>query len=171
MLTEEHTKERLSRAYIQAIGARAGVIVSLKERCQDYGIDGSFHEVALCDGRRRESGTTLDFQLKATSRQIVQGEYVSFPLEADVVNFLALRGRQPHTTPVILIVLSLPARAEEWLELSEEALVLKRCCYWVAISSLTPNVYSANIKIPRTQILTPEAIHNLLKKVSEGQPA
>jgi hypothetical protein len=58
MLTEEHGKEDLSRAYVQAVGARAGIIVSLNRRGHDYGIDGSFHQVSILDGNRVESGYT-----------------------------------------------------------------------------------------------------------------
>ena len=41
MLIDNHVREGLSRAYIQAIAHRAGYNGSLREF--DYGIDGTFH--------------------------------------------------------------------------------------------------------------------------------
>ncbi|MFI5344058.1 MAG: hypothetical protein ACHQUC_07550, partial [Chlamydiales bacterium] len=46
MLMDEHRKEDFSRAYILAVAAKAGVIVSINDRNHDYGIDGSFHQVS-----------------------------------------------------------------------------------------------------------------------------
>lgn len=42
MLTEEHIKEGLSRAYVLAVAHRAGFNISKSEF--DYGIDGTFKE-------------------------------------------------------------------------------------------------------------------------------
>jgi hypothetical protein len=166
MLTEEHSKEDLSRAYVQAVGARAGVIVSLNSRGHDYGIDGSFHQVSILDGNRVESGWTLDFQLKATTRINMQEDFVQYQLDADTMNLLASRIKKPRATPAILIILSLPTQSEEWLQLSEEALILKNCCYWTRISSFTSNLYTVTHKIPRSQLFTPEKLRGLLEEIS-----
>lgn len=168
MITEEHSKEDLSRAYVQAVGARAGVIVSINERSHDYGIDGSFHEVTLLNGRRIESGNTLDFQLKATTHIDIQEDYVCFKIDSNTINLLASRTHRPRPTPAILIILSLPSDTNEWLQLSEKELILRNCCYWSSISSLTTNLYSATVKIPRYQLFTPEELSNLLRKISDG---
>ena len=170
MLTEEHRKEDLSRAYVLAIAAKAGVIVSINDRNHDYGIDGSFHEVSIIDGRRVESGTTIDFQLKATSRDIIREEYVSFTMEARMNNHIAQRHERLHCTSVILIVLCLPSQSEEWLQLSEDELTLRKCCYWSKISSFTSNLNTCIIEMPRSQIFTPEALQQMLGKTSIGQP-
>jgi hypothetical protein len=170
MLTEEHSKEDLSRAYVQAVGAKAGVIVSLKDRSHDYGIDGSFHEVSILNGRRVESGTTLDFQLKATTSIHIREDFVCHHLDASTVNLLASRSNRAYATPAILIILSLPSLPDEWLQLSEKELILRNCCYWSFISSLTANLYSATVQIPRGQLFTPEALNNLLRKVSNRLP-
>jgi len=170
MLTEEHAKEGLSRAYVQAVGAKAQVLVSINDRSHDYGMDGSFHDVSILNGKRVESGTKIDFQLKATSIDVVRDEHVQFSVDADLMNLLASRAKTPYSTRAILIVLCLPAQSEEWLELSEKELILRKCCYWTSISSFTSNLYSATIKIPRSQVLMPETVRELLGKISQGQP-
>ena len=47
MLTTQHIQEDLSRAYIQAVAAGAGVNLSLGAQVHDYGVDGTFHQVEL----------------------------------------------------------------------------------------------------------------------------
>lgn len=170
MLTDEHRKEDFSRAYVLAVAAKSGVIVSINDRNHDYGIDGSFHQVSIIDGRRVESGVNIDFQLKATSRDIIKEEYVSFTVDANTNNSLALRQGKPHCSPVILIVLCMPPEPEEWLKLSEDELILRKCCYWSKISSFTSNLNSCIIEIPRSQMFTPEALEQLLGKITVGQP-
>jgi hypothetical protein len=166
MLTEEHSKEDLSRAYVLAVAARAGVLVNINDRNHDYGIDGSFHEVSIINGGRVESGVTIDFQLKATSRDIIREECVSFPIDAKMNNRLAQRHGRLHCTSVILIVLCLPSQPDEWLKLSEDELILRKCCYWSKISSFTSNLNTCIIEIPRSQMFTPVALQQMLGKIS-----
>ena len=170
MLTDEHIKEGLSRAYVQAVSAKAGVILSLKDRGHDYGIDGSFHEVSDFQGRKIENGNVLDFQLKATTRIDVQEDFISFQLEAKTINLLASRVGRSGGTRAILIILSLPPQSEEWVQLNENELILKNCCYWSSISSLTPNIYNAKHRIPRGQLFTPGVLSDMLRRVSSGVP-
>ncbi|MGC1878581.1 MAG: DUF4365 domain-containing protein [Rhabdochlamydiaceae bacterium] len=167
MLTEEHRKEDLSRAYVQAVAAVAGVIVSINNRSHDYGMDGSFHEVSLLNGQRVESGITLDFQLKATTRVDAQNDFVAFSLDAKTINLLVDRTKRPAATPAILIILSLPKEPDEWLKLSERELILKNCCYWSHISSLTNNLYAATQRVSRDQLFNPGALSNLLGQFSK----
>ena len=168
MLTENHSKEGLSRAYVQAVGAKAGAIVSINERGYDYGIDGSFHEVSIIGGQRMESGMTLDFQLKATSHVDRREGLIYYQLDARTVNLLASRLQKPHTTPAILILFCLPTQSGEWLQISEEELILRNCCYWSSISSLTINSHSATVQIPRCQLFTPDKLKTLLLKIPDG---
>lgn len=167
MILEEHIKEDLSRAYVLAVGAKAGAIVSIKDRSHDYGIDGTFYEVDITGKQRFETGTVLDFQLKATTRAIFQDDFVSYSLESRAFNLLSHRSRRPYSAPAILILLALPSESEKWLEISEKELVLRSCCYWAIISSIkTTNIFSVTVKIPRSQVLTSEALKTLLRKTS-----
>src|SRR5689334_16354841 len=100
MLTPEQIKEDLSRSYVQAVSAMAGVIVNLN-RGHDYGIDGSFHEVSVADGQRFESGVALEFQLKATTQMVFKEDCVHYPLEARAMNLLARRSQGCHLTQAI----------------------------------------------------------------------
>ena len=165
MLTEEHRKEGLSRAYVQAVGAQAGVIVDIGGRSQDYGIDGSFHGVRSFEGQRTENGVSIDFQLKATSCLEVHDDFVALSLDVRTINMLAARA---NVRRAILIVLSIPPHPDEWVQISEQELLLRRCCYWSHISSPTNNLYTATHKIPRAQLFTAEVLRALLISPQTG---
>ena len=78
-MTEEHIKEQLSRAYVKAIAANAGLI--LREYDQDYGLDGKFSDIyfdknSLGKLRYCENGFGIDFQLKATTNIVAKNGYL-----------------------------------------------------------------------------------------------
>ncbi len=170
MITEEHQKEGLSRAYIQAIAAGAMVNVSIGNHSHDYGIDGAFHAVSVVRGKRVNTGVSLEFQLKSTCCLRDEEKNFKYALDAQTHRCLADRALRPHTTQVILAVLALPKSREKWLELSTENLILRNCCYWVApIWDITDNVSSVTIDIPKEQALTPESLQTLMRKISRGE--
>jgi hypothetical protein len=170
MITQEHTKEGLSRAYLQAVAAMAGMNISNGCRSHDYGIDGSFHEVCIVNGKRVDSGFSIEFQLKATSLLRVDSEHIKYDLDADTQRCLVNRAGKPRATPGILIVYDLPKPTEEWLESSVENMILRRCCYWVAPKwEPTTNISTVTIEIPKNQILTHAALQELMKKISNGE--
>src|SRR4051812_7641718 len=103
MLTRAHRQEALSRAYVRAIAAQAGVGVSEPE--SDYGIDISLHPITLRNQRRRDIGPQLDLQLKSTTRAGVGATHLTYDLE--VVNYDDLR-EAPEQGARILVVLVLP---------------------------------------------------------------
>ncbi|WP_425592731.1 DUF4365 domain-containing protein [Brevibacillus parabrevis] len=87
MLTEEHIKEGLSRAYVTALAHSAGMNCSIREH--DYGIDGTFHEIRINkNGRRCENGFRIDFQLKSCINRNVSNDYITYDLEAKNYNDL-----------------------------------------------------------------------------------
>jgi len=175
MLTREHIQEDLSRAYIQAVAAKAGVNVALSARAHDYGVDGTFHQVEIrpesrdgkAYGRRCESGFCLDFQAKSsTSWDEKEGEIV-YDLEAKTYNDLVSRAKS--ATPIILILMCLPSDEKQWLVWSEEELLLRKCGYWHRLTGeRTGNTGTTRIRIPKSQQLDPAAIIGLLESVEAG---
>ena len=166
MITEEHIKEGLSRAYIMAVAHRAGFNCALREF--DYGIDGTFIEVAdMAGGGKVESGFKLDFQAKASIRATRANGTIRYPLEADAFNRLVA---QQGGTPRILILLEMPPAPNEWLALTDEQLVLKRCAWWHSLADQPPtaNTDSKTIHIPATQRFDVQALNNLMNRVKQG---
>lgn len=167
MLTDQHIAEDLSRAYVQAIAAKAGV--NFSTRVHDYGVDGTFHPIRIVNSRRVEAGFPLDFQLKASKNWTMNEEHIGYDLEVKTYNDLILRRNTSGATPCILILLCLPGDPQEWLEISEEQLLLRRCCYWhYLVGDLTENTETIRVRIPDAQRLTSESLLSLLQQVKEG---
>lgn len=160
MLTEAHTQECLSLAYVHAVTGRAGVNLFVGGR-HDYGVDGSFKPVVNLNGRRVESGHPVDFQLKASINWEHDGDYVVYDLEAKTYNDMV--SRQPTAIPLILLLLCLPRDGATWLVGTESELVLRHCCYWMRLSGeSTDNTTTKRIRVPRANLLTPEAVLTIL---------
>lgn len=164
MLTENHIKEGLSRAYILAVAHRAGFNCTLREF--DYGIDGTFRDVQRVGKRRVESGFSIDFQAKASERCDVEGDYVAYDLEAQSQRDLVDEG---VGCPRILIVLALPEERSRWLEVSDDALLLRRCAWWVSLRGAepTPNAQTTRIRIPRGQVFDVGALESMMSRVKQ----
>ena len=166
MMIYQHIEEWLSRAYVMTIAARAGV--NILHPLQDYGVDGTFSKIQLQKGKPRDTGIKLDYQLKASKNWRIEGEEIVYALEAKTFNDLTARFAKRRTVPLILILLCLPQETAQWMEQSEEQLIVRRCCYWAKfVGGATDNSRSVTIRISRQQIFTPEVLTDLLNQLEE----
>lgn len=166
-MTEEKIKEEFSKAYTIAVASKAGVNYSLPN--YDCGVDGHFRGVGY-DPRIGEydNGITIDYQLKSTiNAPIINGELV---YDLDVKNYRSLI-RVDRMAPIILIVYSMPEQKDEWLNIDGEKTVLKKCAWWCSLRGRddTDNEYKIRIKIPESQVLTPQTLKELIDRVGEGE--
>ena len=166
MITENHTKEALCRAYVQAIAGRAGINALIGKTEFDYGIDGTFSEVQVRieAGKERHfsCGFNWDFQLKCTVDWTIDGDQIVYDLEAKTFNDLAVRASTPGTTAAFLIVLCLPKNPDEWIDLDENQLILRKCGYWYRVTPPpTANKDAIRIRVPRVQKFDHEALKQL----------
>lgn len=121
-----------------------------------------------------ESGYKLDFQLKASKNWTIDGDFISYALEAKTYNDLVTRHAESkqnfYALPKILILLCLPDESCDWMSVDHTCLTLRDCCYWYAIESgeETENTSSITIKIPRENILNPEKLNELVNKCKVG---
>lgn len=175
MLTIQHTKEGLSRAYISAVTFRAGVNLELGTDAFDYGVDGTFKEVIFANKKRTNSGVNLEFQMKASVDWQLKGQEIHYPLVLHSYNGLVSRMqayRSGNITAKILVLLCLPKEESHWLELNEDHLLLRRCCYYHVLQGPTKAGHKdskTNVKIPIANKVTPDAIKDLLKRVKEDR--
>jgi hypothetical protein len=178
MLTTQHIQEDLSRAYIQAVSARAGVNLSIGSHAHDYGVDGTFHQVAIRvyldkagerRARRLNSGFNLEFQCKASTDWLEEPDAIVYDLAAKTYNDLVQRAATRNATPLVLILMCLPPTEAEWFLLTEEHLLLRKCCYWHRLTgSETGNENQRRIRIPKAQLLDPTTVVDLLERVERG---
>lgn len=161
MITQQHTQESLSRAFVYAVAGMAGVNLSI-DRTFDYGIDGTFRPVAVRGDRRVENGIALDFQLKCTTQWVEDEDQIRYDLKAK--NFNDMVTREEDAVSIILLLLCIPTEQARWAEFSGDHLILRKCCFFgfmqgepVQNESSTRRVW-----IPRANLLTAESLNHLL---------
>jgi len=168
-ITQQHTQEQLSRAYVMAVAGDAGINL-LVSREHDYGIDGTFRPVRIIGSRRVESGIALDFQLKCTTRWEEQETCIIYDCEADTYNGLVSQDSTEEATRCMLLVLCLPDTREDWLRVTVDGLAVNGCCYWYRVmGEPTENTASRRIRIPKEQLFTCGCLNDLMRRVQEGQ--
>lgn len=76
-----------------------------------------------------------------------------------------------HANPLLLIVLFLPKRPEEWLVHTEDRLVAYRCAYWVSLrgAPASENAAEQTVYIPRANCLSVEALRGVAERISRGE--
>ncbi|BAZ11599.1 hypothetical protein NIES4071_34250 [Calothrix sp. NIES-4071] len=126
-------KEEYSYAYISAVALTAGYSFQIAPRPLDLvGVDVTITGLVSPGERRR---TRLDLQLKCTSQDLLDDDGIRFPLE--IKNYNELRNTNPSDDPLLLIIILVPEKVEDWLQQSETELCLKRCAYWVSEAGST----------------------------------
>jgi hypothetical protein len=145
-------KERFSLAYISAVAAKAGFDV-VQPKVDTDSIDGMLISHA---GRRPR----IEFQAKATSREVRGEDDIAFPLS--IKNYDDLRA--DVIVPRILIVVVLPMVEEDWLTQSEDELVLRHCGYFLSLYGHpeSENIATVTIRIPRTNRFDPAMLEALM---------
>lgn len=165
-ITVQHQKEALSQAYVRAVIAKAGF--NFGKTDFDYGIDGTIKDVINRNGRYVDSCFGINFQLKSSCDVTFENGLVIYDLESKNYNDLVA---ESSMLPNILILLALPLNSDEWLEVTAEQLVMKKCAWWCSLEGQEPTTNQATkrIAIPDCQIFSPAALVALMEKVKGGE--
>lgn len=171
MLTLQNIEAELSYAYLHAVASKAGFSCEYRNRHLDgAGVDATITE----DGRELADNSILtsfamDVQLKATYQELPE-EDGRFSFSLAVGLYDKLRSAKVEAAR-LLVVLRLPPNAEEWLQISEDALVAKRCAYWVSLRGAGPseNQDSQTVYIPLQNILSPPGLTELMTRLSRRE--
>jgi hypothetical protein len=165
-IPKEHQMEQLHTAYITAVSALGGATYDPPR--QDYGIDGRISEVRrFPNGKYRATNWLFNCQLKATTRFKVRDNLIVYEMDSEAYNrFVECDGDITR----ILIVFCLPKQWEDWLNISEDNLVLKNCCYWTVLSGEpSSNDSSKTIYIPRKNLFNAEAVQYIFSIIKSGE--
>lgn len=105
--------------------------------------------------------------MKTTSTDVGNGETIRYPLKMKNYNDLILTN---VLSPRVLVLVTLPTDVEEWVSLTAEQLVLRRCAYWVSLAGepQSDNETSVMVSVPRQNVLTPEAVREIMRTIDEG---
>lgn len=167
-LTSPNIESELSYAYLHAVASNAGMSCQAGNRHQDNaGIDARITAWGPFPKGGSRIEVDLNVQLKATCKPVPNDENGFSYFLAGVERYNDLRA-ETVATPRILVVLLLPSDHHEWLSLSDEQLVLKRCAYWRSLvgAPSTANTSGETIRIPWGNRFSPEALSNVIAAIS-----
>ena len=172
LLTPQHFQESLSRAYVHAIAGRTGLGCSVREF--DYGIDLTLHQIVVrtdrTTGRKRhfESGAALDIQVKSTTNASVSDSAVRSDLDVNAYDDLR---DMATSTPRILVLHVQPKAEHERVNLTDEGLLVRGCCYWTSLRGhpAVPNRSTVRICIPRINVLSEHSLREIMKRIGMGE--
>ncbi len=171
MMTEEHIKEALSIKYIELIAAFNGYKTSIDSR--DYGTDLDIKEVDFRvenqHKRYLETGRELKLQLKATTENsiVTENDIIKYDLSSSAYNDLL--SRKNSKSPLILILFVLPADKTNWLKITDNELIVRKCAYWYFPEETevrTSNSATKRISISKNNFISNETLTRLFDNYS-----
>ena len=147
-------KSRFSLAHIEAVAARAGFQVEEVIVDRDS-VDGTLK----ADFGRRPR---IEFQAKATAREVVRSDYIHFPLPVKNYDDLRLEAINPR----ILIVAVLPPQIQDWVNQTNEELCLRHCSYWVSLAGepATSNQNTVTVRLPLDNVFDSTQLADLMQR-------
>jgi hypothetical protein len=159
LLTGQDREEAISRAYVVAIAAAAGYVTATPDFDRD-----SIDLMVAAGGDVRPK---IDLQLKATINLRKVGN--NFALQLKKKNYDDLR--VASMTPRLIVVLNLPKKEPEWLKVSVQRLVIKRCAYWASLSGAPPLPANQDTKVvlfPATNRFDVDGVRELMEMARTG---
>ena len=161
LLPSEGREEALSKAYAHAVAAAAGSITAV------YDYDRSGVDLVVQVGG--PMSPLLALQLKATINltplRSQDGEVFSFRLKKENHEWLRL----PSQVPRLLVVLDLPRPEAEWITITAEELVLRRCAYWHNLNGAEEaNLANPTVHIQKSQVFDVPGIRWLMEQSMHG---
>jgi hypothetical protein len=152
------SKMAFSEAYVGAVAAAAGFLYE-PDRFDLDSIDGTIKgERALA---------RFDVQLKCTSQSVLKEDHVAFRLEIRHYNEL----RETETArPLLLVVVVAPPKLTDWVNHSEERMLLRRCGYWTWLQGGPPSMNQTwqSIRIPRGNLFDVLQLKRMMSRVTRG---
>ena len=152
MMDINQRKARFSLACIEAVASHAGFQVV--EPKVDYdSVDGFL----VGDFGRRPR---IEFQAKATARDVVRGQNIHFPLRLKNYNDLRIEVINPR----ILIVLVMPDSLDEWLMQTRDELCLRHCAYWLDLKEMDEATTTTNItvQVPTANVFSSDRLISMM---------
>jgi hypothetical protein len=140
--------------YLRALAAVAGYGASVPES--------DFDSVDLALSSRQGKRFGLDFQVKCTADITPYEDNFAFELKKKNYDNL----RVDTVNPRLLFVVIVPEETSAWLRQNEKRMNLRRCGYWTSLrgSEALPNISSVTVRVPYTNLLTPETLQRLMTR-------
>jgi Domain of unknown function (DUF4365) len=169
-LSSQNIESELSYAYLHAVASAAGVSCSGGTRHEDNaGVDAKLVGWGPFPGGGYRTEVDIKVQLKATVQQpTIVGDCFSYYFPG-ISQYNDLRSAAV-STPRILVVLFLPENPVEWMSHTEDALLLRRCAYWVSLrgAPVSSNETGQTVYIPKNQKFDADGLRGLMAAISNG---
>lgn len=163
-------QEDLSVAYLTALCAANGYTL-MKEDHDNDGVD----RTIKCKDKPMETclrkSPKLDVQLKSCFSDHIRVNHdgsICYDLESKNYNILVDKER---ITPIILVVLHMHEDENLWIDQTPDYLKITKCAYWISLMGqpTTTNSTTKTITIPASNILSKDALKNIMIKVANNQ--
>ena len=168
-LSPPNIESELSYAYLHAVASHAGMACSVGSRHEDNnGIDATLTAWGPFTNGGYLTEVTIKVQLKATiAVPTDDGTNLSYFLQG-VNRYDDLR-TETVSNARILVVLFLPANAQDWLHHLPEQLALRRCAYWQSLrgAPATANMVGTTVKLPKDQMFNADQLKDLAARLSQ----
>ena len=154
-MDQNQQKARFSIAYIEAVASLAGFHVSEIKVDQDS-VDG----VLYGDFGRRPR---IEFQAKATARDVVRENRIHFPLSVKNYNDLRIEAINPR----ILIVLVMPPETQRWVNQTDDEFCMRHCAYWRSLlgKPTTHNTDNITVQVPMSNMLSSDQLMDMMQRI------
>ena len=158
LLTTAGREEALSLVYARAVAAGAGYVTADCDVDRD-GVDIRIHS----GGRMRPA---IDLQLKATVNLSQADDHYRFELKRRNYDLLRIQTQ----TPRVLVVLDLPREDDQWITVTTDELILRRCAYWLNLVGApeTDNRSSVTVWIPMENVFDVQNLRLIMEQSRGG---
>ena len=115
---------------------------------------------------REEGRPRLDVQAKSSTMQPAEGDEFAFRLKRKNYDDLRITAYVPR----YLFVVAMPHEVRRWIEVvPDDETTLFRCVgYWMSLKDYqATNQQSITIRIPKDNLLTPEALTQLMHRIGQ----
>lgn len=170
-LTTNDKESELSYAYLHAVASSVGASCGIASRSLDgNGIDATITGWGPFPNGGYLEEITIHIQLKATvGTPVEKNGHFSYFLK-DNKRYDALRV-DTVSVPRILVVLFLPANAADWLTISPQELIMKKCAYWASLrgAGAPTNKTGETVYLPTSQIMNNNNLTEIFAKLSRQE--
>lgn len=150
-------KSNLSLVYIRAIAAKLNFAFQESSRDVDgIGIDCTIYNHGMGSENLHSLSSEIKVQVKAFSKSST----TMYRDNSKVLEYRLSKNLNPQGAVFYLIVVELPEedKFDEWLQITTEELVLKRCAYYIRVQD---EVKAGYIKIPKLNRLNHKTLPTL----------
>jgi len=110
---------------------------------------------------------TVGIQLKATSHAKIAGGYLSYPLPRKNYDDLRLVNVM---VPRLLVVVTMPETTHDLITCTQDKITTTATAYYFSLKGMeeSENKRTITIKIPTTNILTPDKLDEIMHTIANG---